>query len=134
MFLRLDHHSGEAIYRQIVEQLKFRIAAGKLAPGERLPSIRQLAAELKINPRTVVKAYEELAHAGLTVMRHGQGVFVAERDGGAPAAARRKALRDMARRMLAEASRLGADYDEVLEALEAVASEMGPQWAESEHE
>ncbi|MEX0653830.1 MAG: GntR family transcriptional regulator [Phycisphaeraceae bacterium] len=125
--LRLDHHSGEPIYRQILEQVKFAIASGRLPPGERLPSIRALAGQLKINPRTVVKAYEELEHAGLAVMRQGQGVYVRESGGGVPAAARRKALQQMAERMLAEAARLGASGDEVYAAIEAAAEQMNLQ-------
>lgn len=124
MPVRLDHRSGEPIYRQIVEQVKYQIARGDLRPGEQLPSIRALAAELSVNPRTVVKAYETLQHAELVVMRHGQGVFVAEDRGSVPAAARRKALAEMARRLLAEASRLGADADEVREVIRDVSREM----------
>lgn len=124
MYLHLDHHSGEPIYRQLVEQIKYRIACGQLNPGDQLPSIRALAAELRINPRTVVKAYEELDHAGLVVMKHGQGVFIAADRTAAPAAERRRALADMARRMLSEASRLGADADEVIEILQRVARQM----------
>ena len=124
MYFRLDHHSGETIWRQIVEQVKYRIAAGQAAPGDRLPSIRSLAGELKINPRTVVKAYEELAHMGLVVMRQGQGVFVMDRRVDTTAAARRRVLCDLSRRLLAEASRLGADSNEVIEVIRKTAEEM----------
>ena len=124
MYLHLDHHSGEAIYRQIVEAIKYKAASGQLAVDERLPSIRTLAEELKINPRTVVKAYEELQHAGLVVMRQGQGVFVAANQGATPQSVRRKAIGDMARRMLAEAFRLGAEKDEVLKIIESEARKM----------
>ena len=113
MHLRLDHHSGEPIYLQIVEQIKYAVASGRLNGDEQLPSIRALARELKINPRTVVKAYEELQHAGLVVMKQGKGVFVALKRDAAPAAARRKVIAEMARRMLSEAARMGADPDEV---------------------
>ena len=75
MQIHLDHHSGEPIYRQIVEAIKFDVARGKLSAGDRLPSIRQLANELGINMRTVVKAYEELVHAGLAVIPGGQHAF-----------------------------------------------------------
>lgn len=117
MYLRLDTSSGEPIYRQIVEQIKYGIAAERLAGGQQLPSIRALAGQLKINPRTVVKAYEELAHAGLVVMRHGQGVFVAQRRQSAPAGVRRKVIADLGRRLLSEAARMGAGGDEVLRIL-----------------
>ena len=89
-----------------------------------MPSIRALAGELKINPRTVVKAYEQLQHAGLVVMRHGQGVFVTAARETLPAAARKKALADLARRLLAEASRMGATPDETIAIVEQVARKM----------
>lgn len=124
MHFRLDHHGGEPIWRQIVEQVKYRIAAGQLAPNNQLPSIRLLASDLKINPRTVVKAYEELRHMGLVVMRQGQGVFVTDRRVDTTVAARRRILGDMSRRLLAEASRLGAESEEVMEIVKKMAEEM----------
>ena len=124
MYFRLDHHSGEPIYRQIVEAVKYRVACGRLAPDAQLPSIRGLAEELRINPRTVVKAYEELEHAGVVVMRHGQGVFVADGQGAVPAGVRRQALADLARRLLAEASRLGEEPEDVLDIMRDEAQRM----------
>jgi len=124
MYLHLDHHSGEPIYRQIVEQIKYRVAAGQLNGEDQLPSIRSLAEQLKINPRTVVKAYEELQHAGLVVMQQGKGVFVTDRRDATPAAMRRKVIADMARRMLSEVSRMGGDVDEVLNVVKAEAEKM----------
>lgn len=124
MHIRLDHHSGEPIWRQIVEQIKYRIAAGQLQGDAQLPSIRALAGELAINPRTVVKAYEELEHAGMVVMRQGQGVFVASRRADTPAATRRKVIAELGRRLLAEAARLGATPEEVLQILKSLGEEM----------
>ena len=124
MYLRLDHHSGEPIWRQIVEQIKYKIAAGQLQGDAQLPSLRALAGELGINPRTVVKAYEELEHAGLVVMRQGQGVFVVSRRTDTPAATRRRLIANLGRRLLAEASRLGAEPDEVIQILKTVSEEM----------
>ena len=124
MYLRLDHHSGEPIYRQIVEQIKYRIASSRLNGDEQLPSIRELARELKINPRTVVKAYEELQHAGLVVMRQGKGVFVTVKRRGVPAGVRRRIIAEMARRMLSEGTRMGASAEEVLTVLKAEAEKM----------
>lgn len=122
--MRLDHHTGEPIWRQIVEQVKYMVASGRLALGDRLPSIRALASELKINPRTVVRAYGELHHLGLVVMRQGRGVFVKDVDPEMTFAARRRILTDMARRLLAEASRLGTDVDAVIDVVRRVAVEM----------
>lgn len=125
MQIHLDHHSGEPIYRQIVEAIKFDVARGKLTEGDRLPSIRELANTLGINMRTVVKAYEELCHAGLAVMQQGRGVFITAPQGVLPAARRRDVLVDLVQRLLAEAQRLGATPDEVKAVLQQVAEEMG---------
>ena len=125
MYLHLDHQSGEPIYRQIVEQIKFKIACGQLVPADRLPSIRELAGQLKINPRTVVQAYEELQSGGLAVCKQGQGVFITDNHGAMPAGLRRKAIEDLIKRTLAETSRLGADVSEVRRILDEVAKEMG---------
>lgn len=119
----LNHHSGEPIYRQIVEQVKFAVASGSLKDGAQLPSIRILATELSVNPRTIIKAYEELQAAGLAVMRHGQGVFItATRP---PDANRRKTLTDMAKRLVAEADRLGATHQEIRDTIDQVIKELG---------
>ena len=105
--------------------MKFHVASGRLKPGAQLPSIRSLAADLQVNTRTVVKAYEVLQRDGLVVMRQGQGVFVLQNRGGIPAHARRKALADRSRRLLADASAMGASLDEVIEALQKASKEMG---------
>jgi GntR family transcriptional regulator len=126
MYIFLNHHSGEPIYRQIVEAIKYKIVSGQVAVDEKLPSIRSLAEELKINPRTMMKAYEELQHAGLVVMRQGQGVFVSTNQGTTPETLRRKAIGEMARRMLSEAFRLGASREEVFNCIQAEANKMEP--------
>ena len=124
MYLRLDHQSGEAIYRQILEQVKYKVASEELTSGERLPSIRELAKQLKINPRTVVKAYEELRAAGLAVMRQGQGVFITDNQATLPGKLRRKQIEDLSRRLFAEASRLGADEEEIIGIVNETAKRM----------
>ncbi len=124
MHLRLDHSSGEPIYRQIVEQIKYAIAAGRLNGDDKLPSIRALAGSLKINPRTVVKAYEELAHAELVVMKQGQGVFVIDRRESTAKSVRTKVIAKQMKRILAESYRMGASRDEVAAVLRQVADEM----------
>ena len=122
----LDHHSGEPIYRQIVEAVKFAVARGDLVAGDRLPSIRGLAAELSINMQTVNKAYDTLVHAGLAIRQHGRGVFVTAPQGVLPAVRRRKVLQDLVQRLMSEAKRLGADSDEVLAIVEQTVKEMEP--------
>lgn len=76
MFLTVDPSSGFPVYRQIMDQVRRMIVAGRLMPGEKLPSIRDLAAILQINPLTVGKAYTELERSGIIEMRRGLGMFV----------------------------------------------------------
>ena len=78
MHLRIEQNSGLPLGPQIVGQLKLAIASGRLAPGERLPGARDLAAELRVNFHTVRKAYGELERDGLLVSARGRGTFVAE--------------------------------------------------------
>lgn len=126
MRIHLNHHSGEPIYRQIVEAVKLDVARQRLREGDQLPSIRNLANELGINMRTVVKAYDELVHVGLAVRQHGRGVFVTAPQGVLPADRRRQVLTDLAQRLLSEAKRLGAEPDEVIAIVEKVARQMEP--------
>ena len=124
MHIPVDHHSGEPIYRQIVEAIKYRIASGQLAAESQLPSIRELAQVLVVNPRTVIKAYEELQQDGVVVLRHGRGVFVTEPRSTLPVRERRRKLEELARRMLSEAACLGAGPEEVLDVLRSTIGKM----------
>src|SRR3954466_16208396 len=69
---------GVPIYRQIVNQVKYLVASGLLAPGEELPAIRTLALQLKVTPNTIVKAYDELESAGIVHKRQGSGTYVSD--------------------------------------------------------
>jgi GntR family transcriptional regulator len=73
---RLDAQSGVPIYRQIIDQVRAGIASGSLRPGDQLPTVRQLAVDLEINPNTVVRAYRELELGGLLESNQGTGTFV----------------------------------------------------------
>jgi GntR family transcriptional regulator len=76
MFLYLNPQSGLPVYRQMIRQLKERIASGQLSPETQLPSVRDLSAELHINPLTVAKAYQFLERDGFVETRRGHGTFV----------------------------------------------------------
>jgi GntR family transcriptional regulator len=78
LHFQLSIHSGVPVYRQLMDQIRHYVASGVLAPGDQLPSIRELARFLAVNPTTIVKAYGELAHDGVIEIRHGRGAFVAE--------------------------------------------------------
>ncbi len=77
MLLQIDHHSGQPIYRQVIDQIRRQVMAGQLREGEALPSVRDLAAQLHVNPMTISKAYSLLEMEGLLERRRGVGLFVA---------------------------------------------------------
>jgi GntR family transcriptional regulator len=114
LHLQIDPHSGVPVYRQIMDQVKYCVASGVLAAGDRLPSIRAMAKDLHVNPTTIVKAYGELEHEGAIELRHGKGAFVAEGASRMTAREREKALRRLARQLAVEASQMGADEPLVL--------------------
>jgi len=77
MLLQIDHHSGQPIYRQVIDQIRRQVMAGRLREGEQLPSVRDLALQLRVNPMTISKAYSLLEMEGLLERRRGVGLFVA---------------------------------------------------------
>jgi GntR family transcriptional regulator len=109
MFLPLDPSSGIPLFRQIGEQVRRMIAAGTLRPGDKLESVRDLAATLQINPLTVGKAYQELEREGIVEMRRGLGMFVAARPAAAGAANEiaRRAVERTVERLALEATQAG---------------------------
>ncbi|MBI2928506.1 MAG: GntR family transcriptional regulator [Verrucomicrobia bacterium] len=109
LHFQIDPHSGLPVYRQMMDQVKYYVAAGTLKAGELLPSIRELAQSLAVNPTTVVKAYSELEHAGVIEMRHGKGAFVSDGASALSEREREKALRRLARQLAVEATQMGAD-------------------------
>ena len=115
MQLHVNPREGVPIYRQIVNQVKYLVAAGRLAPGEELPPIRSLAEQLVINPNTVARAYMELEHAGVVSKRHGSGTYVSENGSPLKKSARRQILNERADALAAEAAHLGVELEELLE-------------------
>ena len=117
LHFQLSIHSGVPVYRQLMDQIRHYVAAGVLAAGDQLPSIRELAKFLAVNPTTIVKAYGELAHDGVIEIRHGRGAFVADSLPAWPADRRRERLQALATQLAVEARQMGAADDEPLEAL-----------------
>ena len=107
LHIHIETHSGVPTYRQVMDQLKLYVASGTLSSGQQLPSIRDLALSLAVNPSTIVKAYNELKHEGIVEMRQGKGVFVKSADRGLTKRARRDALRPLIQRLVVEAQQLG---------------------------
>jgi GntR family transcriptional regulator len=117
MQIFVENASGVPIYQQIVNQVKYLVASGRLTPGEELPPIRVLADRLLINPNTVARAYRELEQAGIVTKRRTAGTYVS--DAGSPLA-RRERLKILTERidaLLAEAHQMNIDVEEVIRLL-----------------
>ena len=117
MFDQIDARSPTPLYAQIAGRLRVAIAAGDLRPAEALPSVRQLAARLRVNPATVVQAYRELESEGFVEMRQGAGTFVREVVAERRASERSKQALTLVRRLVTEAGRLGLSTKELLDAI-----------------
>jgi GntR family transcriptional regulator len=126
LHFQIDPRSGLPVYRQLMDQLRSYIATGALSAGGQLPSIRELAKALGVNPSTVVKAYGELEHLGVIESRQGRGAFVAERAPKWPAAQRRERLRALAAQLALEATQMGAGESEILDAVKAAIDRLAP--------
>jgi DNA-binding transcriptional regulator YhcF (GntR family) len=113
--IHLSPNDGVPIYLQIVNQVKYLVASGRLAPGEELPPIRVLAERLLVNPNTVARAYRELELAGVVTKRRTTGTYVSD---ARPRLERRERLRILTERidaLLAEARQLAIATDEVID-------------------
>ena len=115
MQIHINPNDGVPIYLQIVNQVKYLVAAGRLSAGEEIPPIRALAQQLLINPNTVARAYLELENAGLVTKRHGSGTYVSDQGSPLGRRERRKILAERADALLAEARHLGVPVSEVLD-------------------
>ena len=114
MQIHISPNDGAAIYLQIVNQIKYLVASGRLNAGEELPAIRVLAEQLLVNPNTVARAYRELETAGIVEKRRTAGTYVS--DQGSPLARRErlKILTDRIDLLLAEAQHMDVGLDDVV--------------------
>jgi GntR family transcriptional regulator len=113
VFLKIDSHSGLAVYDQIVRQLKFAVADGALRAGEMIPSVRELARELAINPNTVARAYRQLQDDGVLAVVRGTGLAVAPSAQRHCQTERSKLIRIRLRNVLQEAAQSGLEQSEI---------------------
>jgi GntR family transcriptional regulator len=122
VLLRIDPQSAEPLFEQIAHAVKNAVARGDLVAGEKLPSVRELAQDLSINPNTVVRAYELLTADGVVIRRQGAGCFVTGRPSSLNTRARRRQLTDLVERVVTEVFHLGFSADELrAEVEEAIA-------------
>lgn len=114
MLQKVNLHSDVPVFAQLVNEVRFAIASGRLQPGDRLPAVRGVAESLEINPNTVAKAYRDLEITGLVSTRRGLGVFIRE---GVAAKCRTACYLDTARKLheaVAEARASGMQEDDIL--------------------
>ncbi len=117
--ISIDHSSGVPLYRQIVDQVLLAVSTGRLKPGSRLQTVRQLAIDAQINPNTVSRAYRELDIRGFVRTRRGTGTFIVGDKGVARDEARhREAVEQFCNQVLADAGRLGLSLSELVASLQ----------------
>jgi GntR family transcriptional regulator len=115
--LKIDPKDAVPIWKQIEEGVRRLVASGALQPGGLVPSVRDLARELQVNPMTVSKAYQRLGEAGLLEVRRGEGTFVASSPPSLPRGQRSRVIGQAATRYVAAIANLGASREEALQAV-----------------
>src|SRR5262249_24788280 len=122
---RLDHNSGVPVYRQIIDQVIGGMAAGALAGGDQLPTVRQLAVDLSINPNTVIRAYRELEIRGVLETQQGTGTFISHKKIESNDAERQRSLNQLASEFVSRAGAAGFTVEELIDALQDLHSDVG---------
>lgn len=112
---RLDLHSGVPVYRQIIDQVTGGIATGAMAAGDQLPTVRQVAVDLAINPNTVMRAYRELEIRGVLETQQGTGTFIGNKKVKRDDIERRRQLSQLVSELVARAGAAGFTLGELLE-------------------
>jgi GntR family transcriptional regulator len=114
----LDPASGVPIYRQIIQQVEYAILSGRMRPGDRLPTIRSLAVELKTNPNTIARAYGELEIRGVLLTQAGSGTFISGKKPSMEDDGLARKIREVLGRFIQEMRDLGVDKGELVKLIE----------------
>ena len=110
-----DLHTGVPVYRQLIDQVRAGVASGTLAPGDQLPTVRQLAVDLAINPNTVMRAYRELELGGMLETHQGTGTFISDKKIEKKSSERERQLGQMASEFAARAGAAGFTLEELID-------------------
>jgi GntR family transcriptional regulator len=121
----LDLHSGVPVYRQIIDQVTGGMAAGAFQAGDQLPTVRQLAVDLSINPNTVIRAYRELEIRGVLETEQGTGTFISRKKVQRDDVERQRRLNQLVGEFVARGGSAGFTVQELLEQLQELPSEVG---------
>lgn len=124
---RLDLRSGVPVYRQLIDQVQGGIASGALSAGDQLPTVRQLAVDLAINPNTVLRAYRELELGGLLETQQGTGTFITERKPRQATVERERQLSQLVGEFLARAGASGFTVEDLFKELRELVQEHAPR-------
>ena len=119
----LDTVNGAPIYRQIIQQIEYAILSGRIQPGDRLPTIRSLAVELKTNPNTIAKAYNELEIRGILETQVGSGTYISDKKPVVEEDSLKRKIREVAGRFMQEMKDLGVEKKELLALIESIIKE-----------
>ncbi len=114
---KLDLKGGVPFHRQIVDQIRYGIASDRLMPGEQLPTVRELAVHLQVNPNTVRKAYSELEILGILDTQQGTGTFVSHKQVEIDEAEKQRMLRQICDELVARGNQYGFTLREIVEHL-----------------
>jgi GntR family transcriptional regulator len=115
MQIRINNASDRPVYQQIVDQVKRDIALGRIIKNEKLPTVRQLAGQIAINPNTIAKAYRQLEQQGIIVTKAGAGAFVANLDSNLSRSVKRKVISEELERIAVDAYHMQIDGQTLLE-------------------
>ncbi len=118
MFFQVNFHDAKPVYQQLIDQVKFAVASGRLRAGDKLPSIRDVAVEVRVNRNTIARVYGELEREGVVYSRPGQGCFVSDRGSDLSATVQREQLAARADEMLAQARLFGFSRAQTLELIQ----------------
>ncbi|MDR2491323.1 MAG: GntR family transcriptional regulator [Spirochaetaceae bacterium] len=110
----LDGSSGVPVYRQLIQQVENAVVSGRMKTGDKLPTIRSLSVELKVNPNTIAKAYNEMEIRGMLKTQVGSGTFISERPPNIENDWKEKKINEALARFLREMSELGLDKDAIV--------------------
>jgi GntR family transcriptional regulator len=119
----LDTLNGAPIYRQIIQQIEYAVLSGRMRPGDRLPTIRSLAVELKANPNTIAKAYNELEIRGVLETQVGSGTYISDKKPAAEEDGLNRKIREVTERFMQDMRGLGVEKSGLLKTLESYIKE-----------
>jgi GntR family transcriptional regulator len=128
MLIKVDPASSVPVYAEFVSQVKHAVAAGLLRPGDYLPSLRDAALSVRVNPNTVAKAYRELETQGVIRTDHGRGSIITDTGSDATSVYRHAELARLAGQLAVEGYHLGASPAEIAAALQSALTTLKPQF------